>query len=609
MDDDRYQDFIKNFKVALTNCSIYFLSHPIFIKSIKELKKKIEDLLAEKDFFSIKIKPNTLIVDSKDLSKIALSKGLADSLHRKKIKIIIFEKGFTSEGLSNFLLVVSASEKEILSRGGVSKILKNKKIEKIKVKELDYSQLLRGKGKAVKDIWGYLLNEEESGHKNNNTDKYGLKEVLKDERLSKKLVNSFLKNAGNDKDKLKKLFKLENKKKFKEIFSSLSPEDLTKLLLKLFKTNQGIEPSTFNLFSSLVPIDVHKKTAEMLGEAVNKEKENINFKKIRDLLSSSQEEGAIPIYRKNLQLDVGGKNSKGKKYLDYKQLDDNYRLILLDLLFYENNTQRLKIITEKICQELKNNFRENLDYVTDFVNIYKKKLQDSSFNKELFDKAYTIFQQAEAEIFNNDQFYKFSFLFEVLKSSTLDSEFYLNKIEENKFNSLTLKLYFKFFPQRINKLYKKIREKQSDSVFLKKMIDSLQNIKNPFAADILKYLFNLTTVFGKVKVLEGLENKDQIDEDFLFSILTDKSFYLRKKAAEVVSNFKQLHKQLAKELLLIKNILGINSRFILENLRIVSRFYIPEARPYLEKLSKYKFFWNKKIRKKAREVLNSYDAK
>lgn len=608
MDDDRYQDFIKNFKVALTNCSIYFPSHPIFIKSIKELEEKIEHLLAEKDFFSVKIKPDALIVDSKDLSKIALSKSLADFLHRKKIKIIIFEKDFTREDLSNFLLVVAASEKEILSKGGVGKILKNKKIEKIKVKELDYSQLIRGKGKAVKDIWGYLLNGEESGLKNNNAVKYGLKEVLEDERLSKQLVNSFLKNAGEDKGKLKKLFKLENKKKLKDIFSSLSPEDLTKLLLKLFKTNQDIEPSTFNLFSSLVSVNVHKKTAEMLGKAVNKEKENINFKKIRDLLSSSQEE-VIPIYRKNLQLDIGEKDSKGKKYLDYKQLDDNYRLILLDLLFYEHNTQRLKIIIEKICQELKNNFKENLDYVIDFINIYKKKLQGLGFNKELFDKAYTIFQQAEAEIFNIDQFYKFSSLSEILDSSALDSEFYLNKIEENKFNGLALKLYFKFFPQEINKLYKKIKEKQGDSVFLKKMIDSFQNIKDPFVADILKYLFNLTTIFGKVKILEGLENKDEIDEDFLFSILADKNFYLRQKAAEVVLNFKPLHKQLARELLLIKNILGINSRFILENLKIVSQFYIPEARPYLEKLSKYKFFWNKKIRKKARAVLDSYDTR
>ncbi|MCF7891686.1 MAG: hypothetical protein K9L96_01750, partial [Candidatus Omnitrophica bacterium] len=93
MDDNLYRDFVKSFNVALTNCSVYFPTHPVFSRSISQFKEMVESLDKERPFLSIEVKPDSLTVNRKKLEDKAIYRNLAVALHRKKIKIIKIKKG------------------------------------------------------------------------------------------------------------------------------------------------------------------------------------------------------------------------------------------------------------------------------------------------------------------------------------------------------------------------------------------------------------------------------------------------------------------------------------------------------------------------------------
>jgi hypothetical protein len=43
--NEKYSDFLKSLRIAVANSSVYFKEHPVFIKSVQQLKTKIDDIL------------------------------------------------------------------------------------------------------------------------------------------------------------------------------------------------------------------------------------------------------------------------------------------------------------------------------------------------------------------------------------------------------------------------------------------------------------------------------------------------------------------------------------------------------------------------------------
>ncbi|MFO8053271.1 MAG: hypothetical protein R6U54_04890 [Candidatus Omnitrophota bacterium] len=629
MSSDIYQDFVKIFKVALTNCSVYFPQHPIFSQSVKHFEEKINLLMQDKAFLSIKVKLEALIIDERNLEEKNLYKDLANFFHRRKIKSIKIKKEITTQELSKFLVNVSSSEKNILSKGGIKKILKEEQVENVEIDELDYSQLIKGEGKEIKNIWSYLLSSEDtqdSGKAVSNgfidkfketTEKYGVKDILKDKKLSKQLLD-LLKKIEN-KDDFKKaieslvqsiladkgLDKITDKEQFKSLFSKLDPQDLANFLSKFLQSDKSFNPASFRLFSTLISADSHKATADKLSKQIQKDKTKFNMDKIKNLFGSFDDKSIAPIYQKKLSLTnfiaVGTKEFS----FDYNHLHQNYRLILLDLFFYETNLSRLSLILEKILSEIEGDFFKNIEFINKFAKIYIKKPTKVEL-KKLNDIIKKIWSQAERNTFEIEDFRKLIFLTKVLDSTTLDASFYLEKIEKRKFNPLVLRLFFKFFPQELDKLYTKIKNKRNDFDFLQNIIQDLKQSNHFLSLDIFKRLFDLAPFSVKIDILEIAKKYPQCDQNFILPLVSNQNFYLRKKSVEVATKFTQLHKQVAQRLLSISNYFGFNSKVILENLEIINQNYIPQAKPFLYKLTKMKFFWNRQIREKAKQVLENH---
>ncbi len=628
MSNDKYLEFVKSFKVALTNCSVYFPKHPIFSQSIISFKEKIDYLAGENLSLTVKIKPDSLIVAKQVLEDNA-TKELSATLHQKKIKSIVFQKEVITQDLSIFLVSLSSNIDDILSGGGLRRLLKNKKVKSIQVEDLDYSSLLEGKGEQIKNVWGYLfsLQQEQGGEDSpenflenfkETVDKFGVKEVLEDENLSELLVDLFSKLQSQTETDLKKTLKklsesilktrnlnnVKNKEKLKKLFSRFESGDLADLLSNLFQANISLDQSSFDLFSFLVPSEIHEKTAKMLKDKYQKNEAKPEAEGIQNVFSSLKDEGAVPLYRKHLSIDTGVKPSGFKLDFSYDHLKENYRLSLLDLFFYENDFSILDSIVDKIAEEIQDDPLGKMDYIKQFIKIYQKKLKSMDANL-LYARSKKIWACLEKDIFIRGEIVNFNFLTDLLDSSSLDSSFYLDKINSGDFNSLVLQLFFKFFPQKVSQLQEIILTKKNDFSFLRKVIANLEKVDSPAVLGIFREVYSGASFSIKIEVLNRLKNYSYCDQDFLMSIVKSSNFYLRKKAVEAAVKFSQLRQQVVENLLSLSNFLGFNSKTILENLDILEQAYVVEAKPFLEKLSSSKFFWNKKIREKSLSLLKN----
>ena len=153
--------FLKGLRIAINNALAYSRQHPYFLKSTQEFKEKIDSLFVFLDPIKVSATSGSLFLDGKYWDKVVSSVELAKILHQRKIKSIEFKSGLVVSELADVLSFLALQPKEILKKGGLSRLLRGMDSQHIRIEELDYSGLLGagGQGEAAKDIWLYLFNE------------------------------------------------------------------------------------------------------------------------------------------------------------------------------------------------------------------------------------------------------------------------------------------------------------------------------------------------------------------------------------------------------------------------------------------------------------------
>jgi len=157
--EDTFQALFGAFKVALKNASFYHKEHPAFTKAVEDLKAKIDMLLNDISPVKIGFTPNAVFFGNKYWEDDKAFRELARIFHFRKVKNLEIKKGLTTQELIAFITNFHLPPKEIYKEGGLTNILKEENIFHLSVEELDYSQLLKGEGEEVKDVWTYLLDE------------------------------------------------------------------------------------------------------------------------------------------------------------------------------------------------------------------------------------------------------------------------------------------------------------------------------------------------------------------------------------------------------------------------------------------------------------------
>jgi hypothetical protein len=99
------------------------------------------------------------------------------------------------------------------------------------------------------------------------------------------------------------------------------------------------------------------------------------------------------------------------------------------------------------------------------------------------------------------------------------------------------------------------------------------------------------------------------DNDFLFSILRQGDLFARREALGILIRDEKAKKGIFEGLFLIPSPWGAKNNILLENIMMADEISLIEAKDYLERLSKRRFFWNSNVRAKAFELLRKWHDK
>ena len=631
-----YDSFLKSLRIALTNTSVYSKDHPLFIKSVDNLRIDINKLFTVVSPLRMGIVPDSLIFGNEPLKGARLYEEIAIFFHQRKIKAVNFKQGVDNKELINFLINANLVPKDILLNGGLDHILKESSLRFITVEDLDYSKLLKDDGQEDSDIWFYLLRKtlDEDGIDKLDILSNNFKKVLKKLRIQDLVENQEVRKSikellcyfkDKDIDKFsecsKELAKTVLKDgsqlnkdqldKFKELMEDMDVKDMSDVLLAKLQERKDVDPLTVNLFSKLINRDKHKEVTISLIDELKKDqhlrREPNVITGIKDLLVLSEfSKGKFKTYHDNLMAILDNIKLGDGLYFNREKISDDYRFILLDIFVMELSSKRLEAILSIILAELKKAIKANdLGYIGNFKKaLEKKKLETFEFEFAFERVNKEICSFAEKIIFEEDYLDNITFLIDDPKKSNLGINFYFDKIfKEEKINQNILKLFFNFFPEQLSSFCENISKKKFDMKFIENIINKLDKVEETVSSRIFKYIFPMINDVLKVKVLDKMGELNIKDEMFLFSIFDKGNFLQRKHAFSLLVNNSSLRGKIAQMLLGIRNPFGFKTRIIKDNLNLINQVSFPEAKAYLIALSKYRFFWNKDIRLKAKEIL------
>jgi len=414
--EEALEDFLKTLRITLNYIFLYSKDHRSFIKSVQELKRKIDILLDFLNPVKVSFSPDSLLIDGKVYKKTLLHKELAKMFHLRKVKSIEIRGGITEKEMILLLDKIAMPPKEVWKAGGLSNLLSKTETLHCSVEDLDYSGLLKDEGKEIKDIWSYLLQdavEKENVHKvyeladnfEKNIGKFKASNFIEDEELNRNIYKFLKFLREKDKDKFSRCARamlksiLRDKAVFKEgqldkiriFFEHLDEDDFANALWDAIATDDRFDSYSFQLFSRLVEKEKHEKIVSSLAKNVDKSKSlGINpriGKKIRELFSMPEKTFISEIYRRALfTLAEDDFSQKGFSF-NRSLLQDNFRFILLNLLAEEKTKQGLTLIVESLLKQWDEIIaQQDTEYLKYLLEALRKKKADKFSHQQPLDE-------------------------------------------------------------------------------------------------------------------------------------------------------------------------------------------------------------------------------
>ena len=640
--EEALQDFFNSLKVSLNNSSVYFPEHPIFIKSAEDLKIKVDSLLNFIKPIKIGFTPVSLVIDDRTWEKAALHKELAAFFHFRKIKSLEIKGNLTSKELTSFLLKVSSPPRTIFREGGIENILKKEGASSICLEVLDYSQLLGAEGEEYRDIWVYLFRDVvESGDSQKISQfadnfekvigKFRGEDLIKNEELQENIAIFLGHLKDKEKDKFRRCAKevarsiLRQRNvsqdarldKLSVFFKDLSSEELADTLWQEIVEDDSFDSPGFNLFTRLIGERQHEEVASSLAHKISRAKApGINpqtRKKIKELFLTPDGQFIPEIYRNTLLtlLKDTALETESRLTFDRNDLQINYRFLILNLLSGEKNKSRLILISEKISEEWNKITKEkDIEFIKVFLEIWERKKEEASFKNVFEPLKKQVLDFLENMAMEEGIPPGFEYLIDALSESSLKPDFYINKIfNENKVNPSILRLFLKFFPEDLPLFYNNLKKKFADLEFLKNVTESLEMIDSGLSLELLKCIFSVSHILVRMDVLRAMRKMSLRDGEFLFSILRRGDISLKEQALAILLNDKKTAAGACEELLTISSPFGLRNEALEKNIEIITQENaLEQAGGRLIELSKKRFFWNAKLRKKAKEALEKLNA-
>jgi hypothetical protein len=637
--EETLKDFLNTLKISFKNASIYGADHPAFSSSIVRLKQRIDMLFKFFIPITVGFTSHSVYMDGRFWEKGQLFLELAKIFHYRKLKSIEIQEGITADELVYFITRLSISPRDVIKSGGPNKILTEEELQHLTFEELDYSELLKGEGEEIKEIWLVILQEaletkddqkmlELADSFEKVIKAYELEEISESDDVIEAMSDFFSYLEDLDPERFKecakefvrtimrhkKILSDSEAKKLKKVTQNFKDKDLASTIWEEILTDENFDSLNFNIFSTLIQQDKQDGVSHYIANIFRKsEPLRSNPKithKMEDLLADTSSPMISEIYRNTLATLL--REITFKEELSFREdvLSMNYRFMLLNLIAREKSPDETMTLLNMIFEEWEN-IAEQKDYeclkaLYDILKTRKEELSGDSNYAKMNNKIVNFIERTilEAEL----SFY-FDFFIDATAKSTLDVNVYLDKIfTEGKITPYTLKAFFKFFKEYLFYFNLNLDSYSSDSKITDKLINNLGMIDSTISHVTLKNIFQSGERGTKIKVLQAMQNLSSYENKFLIPILRSKDFQLKSEAFVILMGDEKLRDEILQKLFSIQSPFGIKNKRLLENLTIVEEKEMDAAKPYLINLSEKKSFWNKKLRERAKTILEKWHA-
>lgn len=634
--EELIEEFFRALRITLTTAFSYPKTHPYFIKSAENFKSKLEATQAVLNPLQIGVTDTELLLGQESFDFKGLSAELARLLHQRKVKSLTIKNGASLAEVIGFFSVISMSPKDILRQGGVNHLLTEQSLHSFMVEDLDYSVFLHSQGQECSDLWGYLLKDmlaiEAPDQLNTLAANFNAlikqssqNDIFNHPEVTEQISQFLLALKAKDQALFTKcsqelfVWLLHNKQslnadrlgKLKAIFEQLDQEELGRLFLEGVNQEENFDTLSLEIFSKLAQ---QKNPGQITSGFLNKLQGNKRSefspkvaRRLNNLLVGLQNDRLSAVYRHTLELLVKGIASSGALTFDQKELRENYRYILLNILAFEEDRDNLQLAALALEKELSDILNANeLGLLKDIGSmLLRRKKTPNAICGEL-EKTVSFF--IENFILSQPLAQEQEFLLDLVTASSQDINFYLDKIfGADLANKHILSLFFKFFPGHLDIFYQRFQGRVRDIEFTCSLIQALSSLNSVLTLGILDHIYASVNELVKIEILHNLRKLKRVDAQFLLRQLNTPSPTLRKNLLALLVLDVRAQEE-ALELLLKKpGWLGQNNSVLIENMQIVFELGLIEAAGLIRDLSRRQFFWNSKLRAKARQILKEWN--
>ncbi len=618
---------------------MYGAKHPAFSSSIARLMEKIEMLFKFFVPISLGFTSHSVYMDGRFWEKGQLFLEIAKIFHFRKLKSIEIQEGITADELAYFITTLSISPKDVIKRGGPNKILEEEELQHLTFEELDYSELLKGEGADIKEIWLVLLQEalETKDDKKmlelaDTFEKvikaYEWEEIIESDDVIEAMSEFFLYMENLESEKFQECAKEfvrtvmrhrktlveSDKEKLQKIAQNFKEKDFASTIWEELLTDENFDSLNFNIFSTLIRKDKEQGVSHFMSNIFRKSeplRANPKItKKMEELLSDTSSPMVSEIYRNTLATLL--KEISFREELSFREdvLSMNYRFMLLNIIEREKNPDEIMALLKILYEEWENiSKHKDYEYLKALYNIMKTQKENLSHDPDYTRMDNLIVNFIERMILKGELSFYFEFFITSIDKSTFDVNVYLEKIfTEGNVTPYALKAFFKFFKEYLFYFNLNLDTYSSDSKLIDKLINSLGMIDSTISHITLKTMFQSGEREAKIKVLQAMQNLSSYDNKFLLPILKSKDFQLKSEAFVTLMRDEKIRDEILQKLFSITSPFGLRNKRLLENLSIVENREVQAARPYIIALRNRKNFWNKKLRDRAEEILGNWHA-
>lgn len=637
MKEKKLQSFLHGLKAAFKNASIYRDDHPLYLQSVESLHQSVSALHGFMMPIYVGFTPNSIFIEGTYLEDKPLYEELSGIFHYRKIRSFEIDEGVTVDELRKFVSRLSIPPKEIIRGGGPAQLLKDDLLY-IKVEELDYSELLKGEGEEIKDIWIDLVDQavrEQDAEKLVELSKSFHKvikvisptEILEREGLIDSLSGFFnsLNHADEtrfhecSKDFLRAMMAAKDSveevdyEKFHRITRAFKERNVATTLWEEILTNTNFDSLEFNILTRLIDKEKQDSVAFSLAN-VYKKNETLNANpevhaKIEELLSASSSPMISDVYRGTLAQLLSDISFAGEMEFDHDKLLENYFYILVNRMSQESDHEASK---ELLGHALR--MWDKLKERRDFKGL--KILHEAMAEKEsilgdepVFQKTNTLLKEfIESSILRGEISLFFEYFINSYTGSMYDVNMYLDKMfTSGNITPYTMMAFFKFFKEYMFYFNLNIDEYANDPRIMQKIMGSMQLVSPSVSTVILKNIYQRCQRKEKIRVLRTMRELSLAEDKFLLPILKDKNPRLKSEALMILIQNEERKTELLKKFLLINSPFGIRNNRILEHIKIVAKNNILDAAVFLSNLTKRRYYWNRNVRKLSRKVLENWN--